>query len=377
MKRSFQRAMIGILGGMLLAMSLAAQFDPGQPQVVSPEVKRAVSDAAAKYKIPGIAVALIDHGQLTGIEVFGVRDTKSNAPVTRNTVFEAGSLGESLYAYAVLRLAADRQFDPGMPLTAYLPLPYIRDLDPTSLSVATESIYDPRLNQITAFRVMNHTTGMPDWARNTHMFIQAEPGQEWSYSNEGYLYLQRVVEHATGERLAALLQRTVFGPAGMAHSSFTWRDNLSGQLAIGHGRSGAPLEADRYMQPAAGATLYTTIEDYARFVTLILASAPAQRAHESAVSLMLRPTVTAEDSFSWGLGCGLEKSDDDLLFFNRGANPGFQSFVMASRKTGKGIVILTNSENGLAAVSELVSATIGGNHPIFKSTFFTVAASSK
>jgi hypothetical protein len=84
---------------------------------------------------------------------------------------------------------------------------------------------------------------------------------------------------------------------------------------------------------------------------------------------MLRPTVSVDDFFSWGLGCGLESTGDDLFFFARGANSGFQSFVMASRKTGKGIVILTNSENGLAAVPDLIAATIGGSHPIFKSAF--------
>jgi CubicO group peptidase (beta-lactamase class C family) len=330
-----------------------------------------LSQAAAKYRIPGLAVAVIINGQLRGIDVFGVRDQKSNTPVTDRTVFEAGPLGEPLYAYAVLRLAAEGHFNPGSPLTAIFPLPYVRNFDATSSSESTESLYDPNFNQISAIRIMNHTSGMPDWARNQHLQLQIAPGQKWSYSNEAYIYLQHAVEHATGEAFGEFLARSVFVPARMAHSGFIWRPEYESAMATGYDRSGAPVEIHKYVRPAAAATLYTTIRDYAQFIMMLLASAPAQRAHESAVSLMLNPTVSVEvaSQFSWGLGFGLEKSSDDLFFFHRENNPGFQSFVIASRKTGSGVVIFTNSGNGLDAVPDILAATVGGNHPILKSKF--------
>jgi len=327
---------------------------------------------ATKYKIPGLVVAVIQNGRVAGIESFGVRDKKSNATITENTVFEAGSLSEPVFAYAVLNLVADGRLDLGTPLTKYLPPPYIRDVDPLSPSSPTEPLYDPRFNQVSVFRVLNHTSGMPDWARGEHLRLNSMPGEKWSYSNEGYLYLQHAVEHVTGEPAAVLLTRYALRPTGMGHSSFVWREEYASQAATGHDGSGIALEMHHYLRPAAATTLYTTIDDYAHFVTAMLTSAPAQRAHESAVSLMLNPTVAVDDSlsFSWGLGCGLEKTSDDLFFFHRGAAPGFRSFFIASRKTGKGVVILTNSEHGLDAVEEIVTATIGGgNHPIFKSAF--------
>jgi CubicO group peptidase (beta-lactamase class C family) len=369
---AFLHASICVLGVLLLASSSAGQRNRLAGQETSPALRQAISEAAKKYKIPGIAAALIEHGQLRAVEVFGVRDQKSNAPVTANTIFEAGPLGEPLYAYAVLLLSADGRFNPGAPLPSYLPDPYIRDLDPTASSPpATESLYDPRFNQITAIRVMNHTSGLPDWARNQHLRLQLTPGQKWSYSNEGYLYLQHVVEHVTGETFGAFVTRSILGPAGMAHSSFVWQEAYASEMATGYDRSGMPLEIHRYARPAAAATLYTSIRDYAQFITYILASAPAQRAHESAVSLMLNPTVSVDDAvpFSWGLGVGLEKKADDLFFFHRENSPAFQSFVIASRKTGSGVVIFTNSGNGLDTVADIVASVLGGTHPILKSAF--------
>ncbi len=365
------RAALCALGVLLAAAGSAAQRDRQAGLESSPALRQAISDAAKKYKIPGIAAALIEHGQLRAVEVFGVRDQKSNAPISANTIFEAGSLGEPLYAYAVLLLSADGRCNIGAPLPSYLPLPYMRDLDATSASSATESLYDPALNQVTAFQVMNHTSGMPEWAHDQHLRLQFAPGQKWSYSNEGYLYLQRVVERITGEPFNDFIARSVLGPAGMPRSSFVWRDAYTNEMATGYDRSGAPVEVRRYSRPAATATLFTTVQEYSRFVMRLLASAPGQRAHESAISLMLNPTVEVEKaiSFSWGLGLGLEKTGDDLFFFQRASNSGFQSFLLASRKTGSAIVFFTNSMNGLDAAPDLIAATLGGNHSILKSAF--------
>jgi CubicO group peptidase (beta-lactamase class C family) len=370
-RRLFLQAPVCLLGILLFVTISWGQKGRLPGQDTSPALQRAISDAAKKYKIPGIAVALIENGQLRAVEVFGVRDEKSGAPVTPNTIFEAGSLGEPLYAYAVLRLAADGRINPSSPLPSYFPLPYVRDMDAFSATSVTESLYDPQLNQVTAIRVMNHTSGMPDLARGKHLRLERAPGQKWFYSNEGYIYLQRVVEHVTGEPLDAFLTRSILGPARMAHSGFQWREAFGTDIATGYDRSGAPMETHKYERPVATATLYTSIRDYAQFVAYILASAPAQRAHESAVSLMLNPTVSVVDAvpFSWGLGLGLEEAADDLYFFHRENEPGFQSFVLASRKTGTGIVIFTNSGNGLDALADIVAATIGGSHAVLNSEF--------
>jgi CubicO group peptidase (beta-lactamase class C family) len=359
------------LGVFLLSVSARGQVSPREGREPATELRKLAPTVAAKYKVPGLAVALIENGRLRDIVVYGVRDKVSGARIDENTIFEAASLSKPVFAYGVLRTVADGKLNLGSPLTQYLPLPYLREADPFHPPKinSVDPIYEPQFNQITAFRVLNHTSGMPNWARNEHLMLLFPPGAKWSYSSEGYVYLQRVMEHISGEPLETFAERTVLGPLGMSSSSFLWRTEYEKRIATGYDRSGTPAASLRYTLPVASTTLYTTIGDYARFVTSVLASAPRQRAHESAVSLMLNPTVTVDPalSFSWGLGWGLETFAGDLYFFHWGANPGFQSFVMASRKTGQGIVILTNSENGLEAAREIVRATMGGNHRIFES----------
>src|ERR1700680_2478457 len=194
--RRFQQAIVFVVGVSLLAISSHAQRNSQERQQFSPTLRRAVQDVAAKYKIPGMAVALIEQGRLRDIEVFGVRDKKSNAPVTENTVFEAGSLSEPVFAYAVLELAAEGRLDLGVPLTQYLPLPYRRNSNPFLVgSIAPiDQVTDVRFQQITAIRTLNHTSGLPNWALDDHLRLLFTPGEKWSYSAEGEVYLQRIVE---------------------------------------------------------------------------------------------------------------------------------------------------------------------------------------
>jgi hypothetical protein len=86
---------------------------------------------------------------------------------------------------------------------------------------------------------------------------------------------------------------------------------------------------------------------------------------------MLNPTVTADDSvpFSWGLGLGLEKTGDDLFFFHREKSSGMECFFIASRKSGNGIVIFTNSGNGLEAVGDILAAISATSHPVIRADF--------
>jgi CubicO group peptidase (beta-lactamase class C family) len=356
---------------LLFAVYSAAQRDNFPGHDSSPALHQAISDAASKYKIPGIAAALIEHGQIKAIETFGIRDRKSGAPVTSNTIFEAGSLGEPVYAYSVLLLSAEGHFNSGAPIPTYFPPPYVRDFDATSPASQSEPLYDPQFNQITAMRVMNHTSGMPDWARGQHLRLQTTPGKKWSYSNEGYIYLQRAVEHATSESLDSLVSRSILAPARMAHTSFSWKETYASDIATGYDKSGAAIGAHRYSRPLATATLYTTIRDYAQFISYIMASSPTQRAHESAVSLMLNPTVSVDDTvpFSWGLGFGIEKMGEDLFFFHREKSAGIQCFVIASRKSGNGIVIFTNSGSGLDAMEGILASTGFAKFSIVKSDF--------
>jgi len=317
------------------------------------DLEERIPSLMEKYNVPGVSVSLIEGGEIVWSEGIGVRHSEQGAPVTSDTVFEAASISKPVFAYAALGLHERGIIALDDPLDGYLPEPYLGD--------------DPRLPLITMRRVLCHTTGFQNWRSEKPLRIHFEPGERFSYSGEGYMYLQRVVEEVTGLPLEEFIERALLGPLGMADSSYVWSDRYEGRMAHPHDEEGKAGELRRRSEAKSASSLYSTSRDIARFV--IENMEPSSRgghhlSHET-VDEMLRPQMRVNDSVSWGLGWGLQHADDVDSFWQWGDNGGYKNFAIASRERGKGVVVLTNGANGLKLCEELVPEVMRGPQPAF------------
>src|ERR687885_690152 len=136
-------------------------------------------------RIPGFSIAIVRDARLFWHREFGVRRAGSNERVDRHTVFQAGSVSKTVFAYAVLKLCERGILDLDTPLTRY-----------TSERILEN---DPRLELITARHVLSHSSGLQNWrSEKEPLKIHFAPGEKYLYSGEGYSYLQSVVTHLTG-----------------------------------------------------------------------------------------------------------------------------------------------------------------------------------
>ncbi|MGH9335584.1 MAG: serine hydrolase domain-containing protein, partial [Vicinamibacteria bacterium] len=218
----------------------------------------------------------------------------------------------------------------------------------------------PRLSRITAETVLTHTTGFPNWAFERNLTLDFSPGERWQYSGEGFVLLQRVVERLTEKPLDVHVKESVFDPLGMASSSLVWRNDFEGRFASGHDRKGSPREKSRPLRALAAGSLHTTVRDYVRFLEELFRG--------EWLRAFARPRVEVEAGLglSWGLSWGIEERAGESFAWHWGANPGFQSFVMASPRDRSAFVLLTNSENGLRLAKAVAEEFYSGEHPVFQ-----------
>lgn len=169
-----------------------------------PAVKVEFQRLLAEANVPGMASAIIRNGQLDRYVCCGVRGVQSPVPVDEDTVFDAASLTKPVFAHAVLQLADMGRLSLDAPLDSYLPR-YVHG--------------DERASSITARHVLSHSAGLPNW-RNADLLLKTyfQPSERFSYSGEGFLYLQRATEAITGEKVHTFVEGLVLGPFGMARS---------------------------------------------------------------------------------------------------------------------------------------------------------------
>lgn len=355
-------------------LSLIKSISPGNEQGsdASLESTKVIPDWMSKRHVPGLAVAFIRDARVAWSKGFGVKSVVTKDPVTADTIFEAASLSKPAFAYAALTLCDEGKLDLDKPLSDYLSTSLIPN--------------EPRLKMITTRRVLSHSSGLPH-ARppGTPISLRFTPGERFAYSATGFQYLQLVVEELTGQQLADFMKSRVLDPFGMNNSNFGWLKKFETQAAQGHWKDGSPglsgngkylaatseenektsRDFPEYKYPSASAGLYTTAGDYARFMIEVMAPSRADRFHlsEAMVTEMLKPQITINDSISWGLGWGIERTATGENFWHWGDWGVFRNFALASKKERTGVVVLTNSFNGPKVYQEIVPAAVGGVHP--------------
>lgn len=325
--------------------------------------------------VPGLSLVLIRDAKIYWRRGFGVRDAETRQPVDDDTVFEAASMSKSVFAYVVMKLSEQRVIDLDTPLTKYTNTRYVSN--------------DPRLDLITARLVLMHSTGFPNWrSADRPMAINFIPGRKFSYSGEGYSYLQSVITHLTGHvdsnhcdayesgvrfcatDIADYMQTRLLRPFHMNSSTYLWSEQLAKNLARPHGEHGEPqsfhkttmVDAARY---ASAGGLMTTPTDFAKFLIEVIQPHPADEFHLSRKSRdeMIRAQIAVGNyggySVSWGLGWRIVRKGQHELIGHGGANPGFQCFAQVSPSRKSGFVIMTNADSGVNLLKRLTPTVIG------------------
>jgi CubicO group peptidase (beta-lactamase class C family) len=312
--------------------------------------------------VPGAAITLVSGGEIVWSGHYGVTSTSGGRPVTGETVFEACSMSKPVFAYLVLQLVEEGRLVLDRPLVDYLEAP----------SFPTQ----PEYRQITARMVLSHTSGLPNWRKGEEerggpLPVLFTPGTRFGYSGEAFFLLQQVIEKVTGEPVDLVARRRLLEPLSMAHTSFIWSGDLAPLVSEGHDASGSPLPPVRYTHANVAYTLYTTPQDYARFLLAILHPSATLAGHLSPEScaMMFSPhvAVTAREpierpgkakgaSVSWGLGWSLNITPGGEIAHHSGANrTGFRCFSQFHLSRGTGIIIMTNGTGGGDLWTRLVS----------------------
>jgi CubicO group peptidase (beta-lactamase class C family) len=299
-----------------------------------------------------------------------------------------------VFSYVFLGLVNEGLLSLDKPVHEYLPLP---------------NPEDARSNTITARHLLSHSGGWRNWRNNTSTVLTAdfEPGSRWSYSGEGFFFLQRIVEKLTGKSVPFLARERVFDPLGMKRSSFVGLAELEPFQATGHsGRGdvtqpfgrptllelrrmmsakGVSLEAAKvedaeqaiktaepmlpvlpnFLSPNAAASMLTTANDFALFLKHLVTARRAGGAPAAIVELMLTPQVKCNEAVQWGLGVGLEDLGSRRFAWQWGDNPGFKNIFFADPRDMKAIAVFTNGDRGARVYERVIRALTGEDHPAF------------
>lgn len=209
------------IGALFFGAALAACSSP-PPRVDEAELRARIQQIMEQQQRDGFSgVVLAVHGdEILLHEAYGLADRKTHAPMTKDTVIDAGSLSKQVTATAAVLLESQGKLSLEDPLSKYF-----------------ETVPVDKRN-ITIKQLLSHTAGIDSWSLPDDFTpipreawldkvfrspMKHAPGQQFLYSNDGYTLVAMVIEKATGKPYRDYIKQTFFTPLGMTRSG--WYDD--------------------------------------------------------------------------------------------------------------------------------------------------------
>jgi len=179
------------------------------------EVDNFVRAQLAERHIPGAAIAVIKNGKIVKTEGYGLASVEFNAPATKETVFEIGSVSKQMTAAAIMLLVEEGKINLDEKISKYLP--------------ATPDAW----KNVSVRNLLTHTSGIKSYTGlsgfeltkrlSRDEFIKSlgvqplefETGARYLYSNSGYNLLGFIIESVSGKSYWDFMRERIFKPLGM------------------------------------------------------------------------------------------------------------------------------------------------------------------
>lgn len=360
-------------------IAAAAQTIPSGA-AIDAEVGKIMTDTHAR----GMAVAVIDRGEVGYVQAYGIRNAKGE-PLTTDTVMYGASVTKTVFAYTVMQLVDQGKLkldtplknDLDKPLPSYGPDPVFPDKYGPYKDLAN----DPRWEKITPRMCLTHSTGFNNFwfiEPDHKLRIHFEPGTRFSYSGEGFILLQFVIEHGRKAQGLGLdigdLTKANFDRLGMTRTSLRWRSDFAGNFADGWNDQGQPQDHDQRSKPRAAGSMDTTISDLPKFAAALVRGDGLSAASRAEMTRPQLHLTTAHQFPPFGADLPANRQRKDLyaglgvVVFNGPQGPGFYKgghdgqtantmvCIEASRRC---VVILSNDVRSEAGFADLVRFILG------------------
>jgi CubicO group peptidase (beta-lactamase class C family) len=348
--------MMALLGGAFALVGCAADDEP-TPQRAALEAYRASAE------VVGVAAAAVTSQGVLWSDASGLADRERKLAVTARSIFLTASVSKAVLAVGALALVEEGKLSLDADINRYLPFPISHPAHPqvpltarqllAHVSSISDLHYQRNAARFYTFGA-DPTLSLADFIagffaaggayRDPDTFSASAPGAAYDYSNVGFALLGYVMERAAGEPLPAFMQRRVFAPLGMTHTSYRLAELPADLLVMPYGPGGATGHYTFADYPDGG--VRASALDLAACLRMVMAKGTLDGTRvlsEASVEELLRiqyPTV--EDAGAQALGWDVRELAGRRFYGHAGGETGVAAAMYFDREADLGVILLDN-----------------------------------
>ncbi|WP_396657232.1 serine hydrolase [Microbacterium sp.] len=335
--------------------------------------QRRLEALAARHKVPGAQLGIMRLADGREPEIVTAatgtlnRNIATGAPVTKDSIFQIGSISKVWTATVVMRLVDDGRLSLDTKVKDILP----------EVKLADDELTDG----ITVRHLLTHTSGLDgdiftdtgrgDDAVEKYVALLESAGRNhplgatWSYCNSGYSVLGRIIEVLTGKTWDAAMSELLYQPLGLTHTVTLPEEAILHAAAVGHVDVGdEQVVTPAYLLPRSvgpAGLITSRVEDVLAFARLHLRGGVA----DDGTRLLAEDTAAAMQAFqaevpdkhvlgdSWGLAWIRFDWNGERLYGHDGNTLGQAAFLRVHPGSGVAVTLLTNGGNTRDLYGEL------------------------
>ena len=319
---------------------------------------RQLTALSQRPEMAGLAVAVVEDGELRFVRAYGVSDASTGAPVTAQTMFRWASVSKTTTGVMAAALASDGTLDLDRPVADWstsLRLPRGAEAQVTlddllaQRTGLTKNAYDEKLEEgQDPERIRAGLAAAP---------LQCDPGTCHTYQNIAFDAASEILTAVADKPFANAVEDRFFLPLGMVSAGFGM-ERLTGarDWAKPHrGHHTLPVKEAYWRVPAA-AGVESDIVDFAKWMQAMMGSRP-DVLPQSVLQLAHRPRVgtaklyggnlrQAMGDAAYGLGWRSFTYGGHRLEGHSGAVAGYRATMIFEPATRTGVVAMWNSDWG-------------------------------
>ncbi len=337
-------------------------------------VDAAIDDASARYRLPGIAVGIVEDDRVVYTRTSGERVAGEGEPITRRTLFKIASNTKAMTAALIARLVDHGKLDWRDKVVRHLP--HFRMHDPwvtREIEVRDLLIHNSGLRagagDLMLWPEPNAYTRGDVLRGLAHLVPVDSFRSRYAYDNLLYIVAGEVAAAAGGAPYETLLAREVFAPLGLERCRVgEWRLADAGEVAQPHMREGdrnVPIRRDGEVVRAttmdAAGGVRCSLDDMLAWIRVWLredaASPPwLTSATREALWTLHTPMPVSKRQRAWngtqwyayGYGWRLMDIDGEWSVSHTGTLAGMYSLVHLLPKRRVGFVLMVNGDGDAA-----------------------------
>jgi beta-lactamase class C len=319
---------------------------------------RQLSDLSQRPEMAGLAVAVVEDGELSFVRTYGFADKSTRAPVTPHTLFRWASVSKTATGALAAALASDGKVDLDRPVADWgtsLRLPGGAEARVTvgellsQRTGLTKNAYDEKLEEGQDPALLRRSLAVAP--------LQCEPGTCHTYQNVAFDTAREILGKAANEPFANAVEDRFFRPLGMVSAGYGMA-RLTGAKDWAKPHRGAQVRPvkEAYWRVPAAAGVESDIVDFATWMQAMMGERPdvlpaavLQIAHRPRVGtgrLYGGTLRQATGNAGYGLGWRSFTYGGHRLEGHSGAVSGYRATMIFDPATQTGVVALWNSDWG-------------------------------